>query len=92
MTGPNESTAIVTGPMPRKPKATRPNAKIGAAKRNSAGIICCTAGFWENQYAPAISARMISPFQKAEKLPATNPLRMFSEAPPWRDDVTTSFT
>jgi hypothetical protein len=26
-----ESTAIVTGPMPRKPNATRPNAKIAGA-------------------------------------------------------------
>ena len=31
VTGPYESTAIVTGPMPRKPNATRPNAKTGAA-------------------------------------------------------------
>jgi hypothetical protein len=30
VTGPYESTAIVTGPMPRKPKATRPKAKTGA--------------------------------------------------------------
>ena len=29
---------IVTGPMPRKPKATRPKAKTGAAKQNSVGI------------------------------------------------------
>ena len=29
--GRSESTAIVTGPMPRKPKATRPNAKIAGA-------------------------------------------------------------
>ncbi len=31
VTGPYESTAIVTGPMPRKPNATRPKAKTGAA-------------------------------------------------------------
>src|ERR1019366_2947434 len=31
VTGPYESTAIVTGPMPRKPKATRPNAKVAGA-------------------------------------------------------------
>ena len=29
VTGPKLSTAIVTGPIPRNPKATRPNAKIG---------------------------------------------------------------
>ena len=31
VTGPCESTAIVTGPMPRKPNATRPNAKTAGA-------------------------------------------------------------
>ena len=31
VTGPYESTAIVTGPMPRNPKATRPNAKTAGA-------------------------------------------------------------
>ena len=31
VTGPYESTAMVTGPMPRKPKATRPNAKTAGA-------------------------------------------------------------
>ena len=31
VTGPYESTAIVTGPMPRNPNATRPNAKTGGA-------------------------------------------------------------
>ena len=30
-----ESTAMVTGPMPRKPNATRPNAKTGAATTRS---------------------------------------------------------
>ena len=35
---------------------------------------------------------IVMPSQYALKLPATNPERMFSEAPPWRDDVTTSRT
>src|ERR1035437_5504439 len=35
---------MVTGPMPRKPKATRPKAKIGAAKANFAGISAIKAG------------------------------------------------
>ena len=35
VTGPYESTAIVTGPMPRKPNATRPNAKMAGAFMNS---------------------------------------------------------
>ena len=35
VTGPYESTAIVTGPMPRKPKATRPKAKTDGASIRS---------------------------------------------------------
>ena len=35
---------------------------------------------------------MLSPSQKALKLPATNPDRMFNEAPPSREEVTTSLT
>jgi len=31
VTGPYESTAIVTGPMPRKPNATSPKAKTAGA-------------------------------------------------------------
>ena len=31
VTGPYESTAIVTGPMPRNPNATSPNAKTAGA-------------------------------------------------------------
>src|SRR6185436_7709149 len=38
----------------------------------------------------AISVRMHRPVQNAEKLPATRPERMLSEAPPCRDEVTTS--
>src|SRR5450631_3006096 len=40
----------------------------------------------------AINPMMVKPSQYALKLPATKPERMFSEAPPSRDDVTTSFT
>src|SRR5918912_581878 len=39
-----------------------------------------------------MSSTMLSPSQYALKLPATNPDRMFSEAPPSRDDTTTSLT
>ena len=35
---------------------------------------------------------MLRPSQYALKLPATNPDRMFSDAPPSCDEVTTSFT
>src|SRR3954471_18686519 len=83
---------MVTGPMPRNPNATSPNAKIGAAKRNWSGIIACTAACPEKQYAPNIRLKMQSPVQKAEKLPATSPERMFRDAPPCFDEVTTSFT
>src|SRR5688572_14555629 len=39
-----------------------------------------------------ISAMMEMPIQKALKLPATSPDRMFSDAPPSLDDVSTSRT
>ena len=48
VTGPKLSTAIVTGPMPRKPNATRPKAKIGAAKAYSAGMSFSNDACWEN--------------------------------------------
>src|SRR5258706_15098917 len=35
---------------------------------------------------------MLMPSQYADMLPATNPDRMFSDAPPSRDEITTSFT
>src|SRR6185437_3292009 len=40
----------------------------------------------------AIRAAIVSPSQYAEKLPATSPERIFSEAPPSLDEVTTSPT
>src|SRR5439155_18880598 len=40
----------------------------------------------------AMRPMIVMPSQYALKLPATNPERMFSEAPPWRDDETTSRT
>src|SRR5688572_21851548 len=39
-----------------------------------------------------MSATMLNPSQYALKLPATSPERMFSDAPPSREDVTTSLT
>src|ERR1041384_811076 len=39
-----------------------------------------------------ISARMHNPIQNAEKLPATNPDRMFKEAPPCFEQLVTSRT
>src|SRR5687767_7268403 len=86
VTGPYESTAIVTGPIPRNPNATRPNAKTGAA------IISASKPIRLTQYAMLISATMLSPSQYALKFPATSPARIFSDAPPSRDDETTSRT
>src|SRR5690349_9231889 len=84
VTGPYESTAIVTGPMPRKPKATRPNANTAGA------IISAPRPSVLIPYAIAISATITMPSQKALKFPATNPERMFRDGPPSRDEVTTS--
>src|SRR6185503_8974314 len=87
VTGPYESTAIVTGPMPRKPKATRPNAKTAGAIISAlppVGKLRLTP------YATAIRPMMVMPSQYALKLPATKPDRMFRDAPPCRDEVTTS--
>src|ERR1041384_3926630 len=39
VTGPYESTAMVTGPMPRKPNATRPNANTADAAEHANGDI-----------------------------------------------------
>src|SRR5687768_16668813 len=85
VTGPYESTAIVTGPMPRNPNATRP-------KANTAGAIMSTPSPCVlTRYAMAMSPMIAIPSQNAEKLPATKPDKMLSDAPPCRDDVTTSF-
>ncbi len=62
VTGPYESTAMVTGPMPRKPKATRPNANTPAAS----GLMT-NSGPWkpmcETQYAMAMRPVMAMPSQ-----------------------------
>src|SRR5687768_16740117 len=88
VTGPYESTAIVTGPMPRNPNATRPNANTAGASINS--VIDALPAL--TRYATDMSATMLRPSQYALKFPATNPDRMFNEAPPSRDEVTTSLT
>src|SRR5436190_22906000 len=86
VTGPYESTAIVTGPMPRKPNATSPNANTAGA------IISAPRPMVEMPNAMLISATIVMPSQNALKFPATKPERMLSDAPPSRDDVTTSLT
>src|SRR5438552_19145717 len=76
VTGPYESTAMVTGPMPRNPNATRPNA-------NTAGAIGSTLDrpVVLMPYAAAISSMMAMPSQYALQLPAAQADRMLSDAP-----------
>src|SRR5687768_15118087 len=79
---------MVTGPMPRKPKATNPKANTaGASIRSDIEVLVALT-----KYAIVINATMLKPIQKALKLPATNPERMLSDAPPSREEVTTSLT
>src|SRR3954468_9643137 len=86
VTGPYESTAIVTGPMPRNPNATSPNANTaGAIIRVPKPVVLIRNPI-------AISAMIDMPSQYALKFPATKPDRMLSDAPPSRDEVTTSCT
>src|SRR5450759_2678657 len=57
VTGPYESTAMVTGPIPRKPKATRP-------KANTAGAIMSWATPWVlTKYATDMRPRIAMPSQ-----------------------------
>src|SRR6266705_1937940 len=86
VTGPYESTAIVTGPMPRNPNATSPNANTaGASMRLPRPAVL-------KRKAIPMSDSIAMPSQKALKFPATKPDRMLSEAPPSREEVTTSRT
>src|SRR5438477_11407426 len=86
VTGPYESTAIVTGPMPRNPNATRPNANTAGAIMRMPSPSVLTP------YAIAIRTTITRPSQNALKSRETRPDRIFSDAPPSRDDVTTSRT
>src|SRR5581483_1820286 len=79
---------MVTGPMPRKPNATRPNANTGAV----IGDRIPERPMVDTPYAPPISSTITMPIQYAEKLPAVRPDSTLSDAPPSRDDVTTSRT
>src|ERR1700733_4345990 len=75
-----------TGPMPRKPNATKPKAKTaGASMMASKPCVLIQAPV-------AINASIAMPSQNALKLPATRPDKMLSDAPPSSDEVTTSRT
>src|ERR1700743_1059941 len=78
--------------MPRNPKATSPKAKMGAAKGNWGGMRDINAPLVEICEATNMRTMMTSPIQNAEKLPATNPDRMFSDAPPCLEQLVTSRT
>src|SRR5229473_7851663 len=86
VTGPYESTAIVTGPIPKKPNATKPKAKTAGA------IIKLSRPCKLIQNAMDIRAIIEIPSQYALKFPATKPDNILSDAPPSRDEVTTSLT
>ena len=77
---------MVTGPMPRNPNATKPNANTAGASI-SASKPCVLI-----QAPVAIKANIAMPSQNALKLPATRPDKILSDAPPSSDDVTTSRT
>src|SRR6266487_120664 len=72
--------------MPSRPNATRPNANTDSCDMN------CDSPCWDMRYAISSSTARVSAFQKTEKLPATRPERMFSEAPPSFEAATTSAT
>ncbi len=77
---------MVTGPMPRNPKATSPNANTAGA------AISWSSPCSLMRNAPPMRPTTVMPSQYAEKLPATRPDRMFSDGPPSREEVTTSRT
>src|SRR5712691_197574 len=85
---------MVTGPMPKNPKATRPKAKIGAANLKASGSKLTTG---EPEYVAKrkltnMSTRITRPIQKADMLPATKPERMLRDAPPCFEQLVTSRT
>ena len=77
---------MVTGPMPRKPNATKPKANTAGATMSAPMPSVLTRN------AMPISRTIVIPSQYALKLPATKPDRTLSEAPPSREAVTTSRT
>src|SRR5262249_12198416 len=67
-------------------------AKMGAAKLNCAGMMNINAGLVENCQATNMRIMITTPIQNAEKLPATKPDKIFSEAPPCLEQLVTSRT
>src|SRR5437016_8265285 len=72
--------------MPRNPNATSPKANTAGTAINIDNPIVL------KMKATPIRITMLKPSQYAEKLPATKPDKILSEAPPSLDDLTTSCT
>src|SRR5580765_694516 len=72
--------------MPSRPKATKPKANTDWLVMKSPRPCC------DIRNAMKSSTASVSAFQNTEKLPATRPDRMFSEAPPSLEAATTSWT
>src|SRR6266446_6162031 len=83
---------MVTGPIPRKPNATKPKAKMGAANRNFCGMMDIKAAWVETCQAVNMSTMITKPIQNADILPATKPDRMLRDAPPCLEQLVTSRT
>src|SRR5262245_25508178 len=88
---------MLTGPMHKKPNATRPKANTEPTATSgwpftSSTLMTSLRPSVLTKYATAIRPAMSMPFQNALKLPATMPLRIVSDVPPSRDAVTISWT
>src|SRR5262245_44655333 len=84
---------MVTGPMPRNPNATSPNANTGAGVTPPGPVMKSIAvPSVLTRYASPMRPMITRPIQYAEKLPATKPEMMLSDAPASFDAVTTSRT
>ena len=78
--------------MPRKPKATSPKAKTAHFTSLIAPMSPRPDPVPETRNAAPMRATIATPSQYPEKLPATRPDRMSSDAPPSLALVTTSRT
>src|ERR1043166_4201194 len=75
VTGPYESTAIVTGPMPRKPNATRPNANtVPAAEQANADMEYCSPAW-------ALNANNRFEMPSADEIAYATPIRAVMTRP-----------
>src|SRR5688500_3003638 len=78
--------------MPRNPNATRPNANTAGATMSAPRPGLTSVPMSVTPYATAMRPMIVMPSQNALKFPGTSPDRRFSDAPPSRDELTTSRT